>query len=98
MYVELDRVSCRWALSAIEWQTAQDDLEAEKNELEQAMQASLRQEEERKSQQTPLEQQSPEQLLAHFKGSLLLAAVQLPTTFLYILTSKRNPGTCCSST
>ncbi|CAL8471925.1 g11467 [Coccomyxa elongata] len=65
-----------WALSAIEWQTAQDDLEAEKNELEQAMQASLRQEEERKSQQTPLEQQSPEQLLAHFKGSLLLAALR----------------------
>ena len=65
-------------MAAIEWQTAQDDLEAEKDELEQAMQASLRQEEERKSQQTPLDQQSPEQLLAHFNGSMLLASVNYP--------------------
>ncbi|EIE23735.1 hypothetical protein COCSUDRAFT_63260 [Coccomyxa subellipsoidea C-169] len=65
-----------WALAAIEWQTAQDDLEAEKRDLELAMQASLREEEERKSQQTPLEQQTPEQLLQHFKGSILLAALR----------------------
>lgn len=63
-------------IAAIEWQTAQDDLEAEKRDLELAMQASLREEEERKSQQTPLEQQTPEQLLQHFKGSILLAAVR----------------------
>ncbi|KAK9905522.1 hypothetical protein WJX75_001518 [Coccomyxa subellipsoidea] len=65
-----------WVIAAIEWQTAQDDLEAEKRDLELAMQASLREEEERKSQQTPLEQQTPEQLLQHFKGSILLAALR----------------------
>lgn len=65
----------RWALAAVEWQTAQEDLEAEKRDLEEAMQVSLREEEQRKNLEMPLARRSPEELLTHFKGSLVLAAV-----------------------
>jgi hypothetical protein len=53
------------------------DLEAESAELHSAMQASLTEEEQRKSAEVPLEQRPPEALAEHFKASLLLPKVHM---------------------
>ena len=65
----------RWALAALEWLTVQLDLEAESAELHSAMQASLTEEQQRKSAEVPLEQRPPEALAEQFNASFLLPKV-----------------------
>ena len=65
----------RWAMTAIEWLTTQMELQDEIHDMDRAMQVSLQEAKQQKqAQRTPLAMPE-EELLAHFKGSVLIPKV-----------------------
>ena len=70
----------RWAISAIEWMTTQMDIRGEIEDLESAMQVSLREAEQEKQKQKPVADMTDQELLQHFRGSFLIPKV--PCTLL----------------
>ena len=67
----------RWAMTAIEWVTAQMELRNEISDIDRAMQVSLEEAEQQKqaqAQKRPLDMPQ-EELLSHFKGSVLIPKV-----------------------
>ena len=65
----------RWAMTAIEWLTTQIELRDEIQDMDRAMQVSLQEAEQQKQTQRPPLEMPEEELLAHFKGSVLVAKV-----------------------
>ena len=62
-------------MAAIEWMTTQMELRDEIADMDRAMQVSLKEaEQERQKQKTPAEMEE-EQLLSHFRGSVLIPKV-----------------------
>ena len=67
----------RWAMTAIEWVTTQMELRTEISDMDRAMQVSLEEAERQKqalAQKQPLDMPEDE-LLSHFKGSVLISKV-----------------------
>ena len=65
----------RWAISAIEWMTTQMDIRGEIEDLESAMQVSLREAEQEMQKQKPMADMTEQELLQHFRGSFLIPKV-----------------------
>ena len=65
----------RWAISAIEWMTTQMDIRGEIEDLESAMQVSLREAEQEKQKQKPVSDMAEQELLQRFRGSFLIPKV-----------------------
>lgn len=65
----------RWAMTAIEWLTTQMELRDEIHDMDRAMQVSLLEAEQQKQAERPPLEMPEEELLAHFKGSVLIPKV-----------------------